>query len=145
MKIKKPIEARADWCLTEKLQVITSFLMAAIFSLMTTLALFYTLFINLNMKLKGYDRYDAEGREICFILIVICVLLLIISIFLWVNAFRNRLSANIISLCLTSLLVSTLSIRVFLQFNLPLFILSVIQLIFCIYHTYLVKPSDFNE
>lgn len=145
MKIKKPIEAQADWCLTEKLQVITSFLMAVIFSLMTTLALFYTLFINLNMKLKGYDRYDAEGREICFILIVICVLLLIISIFLWVNAFRNRLSANIISLCLTSLLVSTLSIRVFLQFNLPLFILSVIQLIFCIYHTYLVKPSDFNE
>lgn len=145
MKIKKPIEAQADWCLTEKLQVITSFLMAVIFSLMTTLALFYTLFINLNMKLKGYDRYDAEGREICFILIVICVLLLIISIFLWVNAFRNRLLANIISLCLTSLLVSTLSIRVFLQFNLPLFILSVIQLIFCIYHTYLVKPSDFNE
>lgn len=144
MKIKKPIEAQADWCLTEKLQVITSFLMAVIFSLMTTLALFYTLFINLNMKLKGYDRYDAEGREIGFILIVICVLLLIISIFLWVNAFRNRLSANIISLCLTSLLVSTLSIRVFLQFNLPLFILSVIQLIFCIYHTYLVKPSDFN-
>lgn len=145
MKIKKPIEAQADWCLTEKLQVITSFLMAVIFSLMTTLALFYTLFINLNMKLKGYDRYDAEGREICFILIVICVLLLIISIFLWVNAFRNRLSANIISLCLTSLLVSTLSIRVFLQFNLPLFILSALQLILCIYHTYVVKPSDYNE
>lgn len=145
MKIRKPIETQADWRLTEKLQVITSFMIALGFTLITTLVLFYTLFLNINMKLKGFDKYDAEGREICFILIVISALLLIISIFLWINAFHNRLSANIISLCLTSLLVSTLSIRVFLQFNLPLFILSVIQLIFCIYHTYLVKPSDFNE
>lgn len=142
MKIRKPIEAQADWRLTEKLQVITSFMIALEFTVMTTLLSFYTLNTYLNMKLKGFDRYDAEGREICFILIIISALLLIISIFLWVNAFHNRLSANIMILFLTSLLVSIFSITLFLLFNLPLFILSAIQLILCIYHTYLVKPSD---
>lgn len=145
MKIKKPIETKADWRLTEKLQVITSFMIALGFTLITTLVMFYTLFLNINMKLKGFDRYDAEGREICFILIVISALLLIISIFLWVNAFHNRLSTNILTLFLTSLLVSVLSMHLFLQFNLPLFILSALQLILCIYHTYVVKPSDYNE
>lgn len=142
MKIRKPIEAQADWRLTEKLQVITSFMIALEFTVMTTLLSFYTLNTYLNMKLNGFDRYDAEGREICFILIIISALLLIISIFLWVNAFHNRLSANIMILFLTSLLVSIFSINLFLLFNLPLFILSAIQLILCIYHTYLVKPSD---
>lgn len=145
MKIKKPIETKADWRLTEKLQVITSFMIALGFTLITTLVLFYTLFLNINMKLKGFDKYDAEGREICFILIVISALLLIISIFLWINAFHNRLSTNILTLFLTSLLVSVLSMHLFLQFNLPLFILSALQLILCIYHTYVVKPSDYNE
>lgn len=145
MKIKKPIETKADWRLTEKLQVITSFMIALGFTLITTLVLFYTLFLNINMKLKGFDKYDAEGREICFILIVISALLLIISIFLWINAFHNRLSTNILTLFLTSLLVSVLSMHLFLQFNLPLFILSALQLILCIYHTYIVKPSDYNE
>lgn len=145
MKIRKPIETQADWRLTEKLQVITSFMIALEFTLITTLVMFYTLFLNINMKLKGFDKYDAEGREICFILIVISALLLIISIFLWVNAFHNRLSTNILTLFLTSLLVSVLSMHLFLQFNLPLFILSALQLILCIYHTYVVKPSDYNE
>lgn len=145
MKIRKPIETQADWRLTEKLQVITSFMIALGFTLITTLVLFYTLFLNINMKLKGFDKYDAEGREICFILIVISALLLIISIFLWINAFHNRLSTNILTLFLTSLLVSVLSMHLFLQFNLPLFILSALQLILCIYHTYVVKPSDYNE
>lgn len=145
MKIKKPIETKSDWRLTEKLQVITSFMIALGFTLITTLVLFYTLFLNINMKLKGFDKYDAEGREICFILIVISALLLIISIFLWINAFHNRLSTNILTLFLTSLLVSVLSMHLFLQFNLPLFILSALQLILCIYHTYVVKPSDYNE
>lgn len=138
MKIRKPIEAQIDWRLTEKLQVITSFLIAVEFTVMTTLVAFYTL----NMNLNGYDKYDAEGREICFILIVISVILLIISLFLWVNAFHNRLSANIMTLLLTSLLVSILSMNLFLIFNLPLFILSAIQLILCIYHSYLIKSSD---
>lgn len=145
MKIKKPIETKSDWRLTEKLQVITSFMIALGFTLITTLVMFYTLFLNINMKLKGFDKYDAEGREICFILIVISALLLIISIFLWINAFHNRLSTNILTLFLTSLLVSVLSMHLFLQFNLPLFILSALQLILCIYHTYVVKPSDYNE
>lgn len=145
MKIRKPIETQADWRLTERLQVITSFMIALGFTLITTLVLFYTLFLNINMKLKGFDKYDAEGREICFILIVISALLLIISIFLWINAFHNRLSTNILTLFLTSLLVSVLSMHLFLQFNLPLFILSALQLILCIYHTYIVKPSDYNE
>lgn len=145
MKIRKPIETQADWRLTEKLQVITSFMIALGFTLITTLVLFYTLFLNINMKLKGFDKYDAEGREICFILIVISALLLIISIFLWINAFHNRLSTNILTLFLTSLLVSVLSMHLFLQFNLPLFILSALQLILCIYHTYVVKPTDYNE
>lgn len=145
MKIRKPIEEQAEWRLTEKLQVITSFMIALEFTLITTLVMFYTLFLNINMKLKGFDRYDAEGREICFILIVISALLLIISIFLWFNAFHNRLSTNMLTLFLTSLLVSILSMNLFLLFNLPLFILSAIQLILCIYHTYLVKPSDYNE
>lgn len=138
MKIRKPIEAQIDWRLTEKLQVITSFLIAVEFTVMTTLVAFYTL----NMNLNGYDKYDAEGREICFILIVISVILLIINLFLWVNAFHNRLSANIMTLLLTSLLVSILSMNLFLIFNLPLFILSAIQLILCIYHSYLIKSSD---
>lgn len=145
MKIRKPIEEQAEWRLTEKLQVITSFMIALEFTLITTLVMFYILFLNINMKLKGFDRYDAEGREICFILIVISALLLIISIFLWFNAFHNRLSTNMLTLFLTSLLVSILSMNLFLLFNLPLFILSAIQLILCIYHTYLVKPSDYNE
>lgn len=142
MKIRKPIEAQIDWRLTEKLQVITSFLIAVEFTVMTILVTFYTLNMNLNMNLNGYDKYDAEGREICFILIVISVILLIISLFLWVNAFHNRLSANIMTLLLTSLLVSILSMNLFLIFNLPLFILSAIQLILCIYHSYLIKSSD---
>lgn len=145
MKIRKPIEEQAEWRLTEKLQVITSFMIALEFTLITTLVMFYTLFLNINMKLKGFDRYDTEGREICFILIVISALLLIISIFLWFNAFHNRLSTNMLTLFLTSLLVSILSMNLFLLFNLPLFILSAIQLILCIYHTYLVKPSNYNE
>lgn len=145
MKIRKPIETQADWRITEKLQVITSFLIAVEFTILTTLVLFYTLFLYVNMKLKGFDRYDVEGREICFILFVISVLFLIISIFLWVNVFRNRLSTNMLTLFLTSLLVSILSMKFFLPVNFSLFILSSIQVILCIYHKYLTKPIDYNE